>query len=60
MSKTGFSNWIIMPIEEKHDQLELDIAEREWMHKFRSTLINDPVSWYQKPIKKRKEEWKSS
>jgi hypothetical protein len=49
-----------MPIEEKHDQLELDIAEREWMHKFRSTLINDPVSWYQKPIKKRKEEWKSS
>jgi hypothetical protein len=58
MSKSGFANWIMMPLEEVHNQLELDIAERRWMHHFRSTLINDPLSWYQKPVKKKREEWK--
>ncbi len=47
MTATGLNNWICMPLEcasPTDDTLRLRL-EKQWMHRFRSTLINDPSTW---------------
>ena len=47
MKKVPFSLWFMLPLQStppKDKQARLQ-AEHLWMHRFRTTLLNDPFSW---------------
>lgn len=47
-----FQKWMIIPLEkvQKQDK-RIEITEKQWIHKFRGQLINDPLIWDCKPIR---------
>lgn len=52
LNKLGFHKWMILPLEYVENEKHLKYCERGWMNMFKHEMINDPVTWSQKPTKR--------
>jgi len=51
-------SWTIIPVEHASSKQLLERKEKEWKHRFRNNIINDPTIWKLKPTRKSKKEKK--
>ncbi len=49
LKKHGIENWLPFPLQHLPDKVQLKTKEKEWMHKWHDTMINDSTAWTKNP-----------